>query len=368
MRQLFLVSLTLLCVGASPPRYTLQDLGAITPTAINDQGISTGRITAPPGQAVLAVPGTSTPLPFLPGGFFSRTNALNKTQAVGLSSTGPGGSQIHATLWTLKQGVIDLGTLGDPSLTSAATGVNESEAISGYGTRLVPGGSSVEARATVWIQRHIADLGTLGGAQAFSYAVNESGDIVGESQTSNGVWHATLWPVDGVPIDLDTLGSTRSQALALNDDLDVVGLVAPPGAGQRAFLKVLDQPMQTLPLLSGYFASAALGINADGLIVGMSRLGGTSPSQEQSRAMLWLEDQTPVDLNSQVRAAGWVLQQAVAINEPGQIVGLSTLNGQPRAFLLTPIAGTGQAQSQWQMKAKLQRWRSALKQAWKVGR
>jgi probable HAF family extracellular repeat protein len=46
--------------------------------------------------------------------------------------------------------------------------------------------------------------------------MNEQGDIVGESQTANGVFHATLWPVEGATVDLDTLGSRFSLAYTVN--------------------------------------------------------------------------------------------------------------------------------------------------------
>ena len=44
-----------------------------------------------------------------------------------------------------------------------------------------------------------------------------------------------------------------------------------------------------------------------------------------------------VDLNTLLPAdSGWVLLSANAINDAGQIVGEGTLDGEPRAFLLTP--------------------------------
>jgi probable HAF family extracellular repeat protein len=43
------------------------------------------------------------------------------------------------------------------------------------------------------------------------------------------------------------------------------------------------------------------------------------------------------DLNSLIRPhSGWSLEEARAINQRGQIVGLGERNGHNRAFLLTP--------------------------------
>jgi hypothetical protein len=45
------------------------------------------------------------------------------------------------------------------------------------------------------------------------------------------------------------------------------------------------------------------------------------------------------DLNDSIPAAsGWLLNDAQAQNARGQIVGDGIHNGQPRAFLLTPLS------------------------------
>src|SRR5262249_14370323 len=64
--------------------------------------------------------------------------------------------------------------------------------------------------------------GRWGGDSGYAEAVNELSDIVGMSQTGTGTYHATLWTVDGVIVDLDTLGSAASIALALNDHGQIV--------------------------------------------------------------------------------------------------------------------------------------------------
>jgi probable HAF family extracellular repeat protein len=37
------------------------------------------------------------------------------------------------------------------------------------------------------------DLGTLGGAYSSAAAINDHGQIVGESLTADGAYHAALW-------------------------------------------------------------------------------------------------------------------------------------------------------------------------------
>jgi probable HAF family extracellular repeat protein len=310
--------------------YQVIDLGAALPRRINTDGVVAGSVVTHTQQAVIISPdGTVTPRPFLPEGAFSLANGLSASQVVGYSGTGHLSLQAHAFIWSADQGSQDLGTLF-----RAATDVNQAGTISGYGTRPVSGGGE-ERRPVVWIAEQIADLGTIGGAEGFADAVNEQGDIVGESQTANGVFHATLWLVDGPPVDLDTLGSRFSLALAVNSTRQVVGEVSLPGMAQRGFRWTPETGMQTLGVLPGDIASTAQDINDAGVIVGTSIPGGEFPPPPP-HAVRWV-DGAIEDLNTLIDAPGWELVRAQGINDAGWIVGVGLLNGQEHAFLLTPI-------------------------------
>jgi hypothetical protein len=63
-----------------------------------------------------------------------------------------------------------------------------------------------------------------------------------------------------------------------------------------------------------------------------------TPTGEKHAALT--ENGVHHDLNFQVQAPGWILEEACAINERGQIVGGGRLNGLQQAFLLTPVAST----------------------------
>jgi hypothetical protein len=81
----------------------------------------------------------------------------------------------------------------------------------------------------------------------------------------------------------------------------------------------------------GGAAREALAIHMRSEFVGWGDVGGGG-----THAVLW-RDGTPIDLNDTLPAgSGWVLQKATAISDGSQIAGSGTLNGAPRAFLLTP--------------------------------
>lgn len=82
--------------------------------------------------------------------------------------------------------------------------------------------------------------------------------------------------------------------------------------------------------LSGGKASHALNINNSGVIVG----------DMEGRATLWNINGVAIDLNSLIPGTGWILNDAIAINDQGQIIGNGTINGETHSFLYTPDSST----------------------------
>lgn len=76
------------------------------------------------------------------------------------------------------------------------------------------------------------DLGAFGGFVSRAYDINNSGQVVGETDTPTGR-RAFLWE-NGVMSNLGSLGD-RSRAFAINNSGQIVGETDTP-AGQRAFL------------------------------------------------------------------------------------------------------------------------------------
>jgi len=163
------------------------------------------------------------------------------------------------------------------------------------------------------------------GGSSYAYGINEAGQVVGWA-TVGAQWpynnHAFLYT--GGMQDLGTLGWAHSQAMALNDNGQMVGNLANASLDNAHAFLAQGGGMQDL----GGSLSFAYDINNAGLIVGES--GG--------RAMLW-ENGAMKDLNTLIPAdSGWVLLNARGINDRGRIVGKGTFNGQTRPFLLKPRA------------------------------
>lgn len=255
---------------------------------------------------------------------------INKTaQVVG---RGYVGGHDHALLWD-GASCLDLGTLG--GAVSWARGINNTGKVVGFSA--LKGDS--EYHATLWTGTHVVDLGTLGGSSSDAFAINKTGAVVGEACLPDG-WscHAALWMND-TATDLGTLpGGTRSTAYAINDAGQIVGNSEKAGAGRTA-TQWNGTTATDLGTLGGS-GSTAYGINNAGTIVGAAY--GFRARYSSLRATLWNGDGI-VDLNALIdpaaKKAGWILVEARAITDRGQITGYAR-NKETKAtcaFLLTPL-------------------------------
>lgn len=342
-----------LCLAAgtaSASAYRVIDLGAPGSTASSAQDIHgrniTGWMNSTGGvrRAFFSRDGVVMDLGTLAGGTYSYATAVNDRGQVagysGINEYGPPLSEAtQAFLWV--SGVMrSLGALHCPCSfnrrygTSKAYDINvarqvvgESETVRGEWVR----------HAFLWQDGVMQDIG--GGAGDWSisraFAINDRGQVVGDFAQDAGRLatynrRAFLWE-GGVRVDLGTLpGHASSTALDINRSGQVVGWSGThDGSVSRAFLWE-NGDMRDLGTLPKDTRSQALGINASGLVVGWSG----APDRSTSRAVLWYGGWM-FDLNSVLRrGSGWLLTEAAAINDDGQVVGTGLRNGQLRAFLL----------------------------------
>ncbi|MBD1804346.1 DUF3466 family protein [Microcoleus sp. FACHB-SPT15] len=212
----------------------------------------------------------------------------------------------------------------------------------------------------------ITDLGTLGGSESYALSINDVGQIVGSSQTSNGDTQAFLWEGgamtdigtaagynNSIAIDINNagqvLGGTTSQvplfvsslflwsndtittlpdpeicyASGINDAEQIVGLCIVIGTNYAAaaFLPggsiILDLP------------SSANDINNSGQVVGAFSVEIVDVNTNNNyEAFLW-QDGTVIELGT----LGGTNSEANAINDLGQVVGeAQTSSGDFHAF------------------------------------
>ena len=223
----------------------------------------------------------------------------------------------------------------DPGISD--TGWNEGRDINSAG--LMAGWTQTAANvipmAFAWRDGIRVDLGTFGGDRSEAWALNEAGQIVGMAETAAGERHAALWTVPCFPAtadcpvtaqDLGTLGGIWGEALAINGAGQVVGWAFNAVPLTRAFLWEAGL-MTELDTLGGPY-SWAYDINDSGQIAGAASIDDST-----IHAALWV-DGTAIDLGT----LGGPSSRAWAINNHGAVVGGSDRDfagqpGQQRAFI-----------------------------------
>ena len=231
-------------------------------------------------------------------------------------------------------------------------------------------------REYLWHDGVTTPLGTFENHYTFSSGINDRDQVVGTSyRRTMNCYRGFLWQ-NGAMIDI---GGFLPTGETLPDDINNAGLIVGSSATasyEQPFLYE-NGTMTQLPILPGYVRGAADAISPNGNIAGTCRkdyyfdcqatawIGGRTYAlgtlgQSASRALdvndmgqvvgsvgqndsspvaafLW-QDGTMYDLNTLVLdGSGYVVRQAYAINNAGQIVGTARYNNQTRAVLLTPV-------------------------------
>lgn len=200
---------------------------------INDLGEVVG--THGGAAARWSADGTLFDLGILPGGTEATAHAINNDgMIVGESYTGTGFNDIHAFVYTVAGGMVDI--TPDAGI-SRAYDVNDSGQVAGHT-------NSVAFR---WENDVLTQLGVLpGDAYSFGKAINDFGQVAGTSVTASGNTVHAFRYTDGVGMeDLGVIGE-HNEVWGISAAGDVVGDGDTLGNPDRGFIYTDENGLQDL--------------------------------------------------------------------------------------------------------------------------
>ena len=336
----------------------LNDLGQVVGWSLDSAGRT---------QAFAWAGGTMTGLGFLPGGTSSVATAINESGSIA-GYAYCSGTNYHAFLFQ-SNNLQDLGTFGGPL--STGTAINDSGEITGWSyTAPEEFTNGLWLAAYWWRTNTMLEIPPFRGFthSCEGYGINDAGYICGITflyMTNPRNW-AFVWKDtnanavadEGEMLPLGSLGSygsEYSQANAINEAGQVVGWTYTTNPAIHAFLITPSNGTWKLPndtYANGYLDPTNLLMRDLGTLDGptnksyaaaineLSWIVGTSTtSSKTNQAFLW-RNGVMTNLNQLIAAGtGWVLTNATGINEYNDIVGSGLYNGQPRAFILRASPG-----------------------------
>lgn len=334
--------------GQAPPRYTVTDLGSLggqedDATGLNNRGqIVGGADTAKHGKGpefitnvFLWQNGHMRGVPGLDGSHAFVVAVNDAGQMAGAYSPDPLKAKFAAALFNLNGKVTLLG--GFPTLGHGYS-LSEAEAVNAKGQAV---GIS-NNQAFLWSAGRLKRLPPPPGfTAADAAAVNNLGAAAGKANKiglGKTTTHALLWSASGQVKDLGVLpGYTDSIARGVNAKNQVTGWVGLSGGTgihgltfhYQAFLWQ-NGKMRGLGSIPRLHDSKASALNDKGQVV------GNAYYRTDEAALLWQNGKV-YELNTLIPPrSGWKLQNALAINNKGWIIGNGIHNGIRRGFLLTP--------------------------------
>lgn len=341
-----------LILSVAHAQYTITDLGAITPNGqsrgygINNRGEVTGWSD---GRAFFWTGGVIIDLGVLSGTASEGRDVNDLGQVVGWTDAA---QARHAFIWRDLNGnrrsdpgeMVDLRPIPS-TYQGRAYGINNMGHVAGW-SAIDPDGVYHAFRwsynAGGWWDWF--DLGNItGNPDEISLAndINNLGQVVGGSGSAGSRRAFCTRPYAAINPLTDALpylpNGTTAEAFGVNDRGQVVGY-----SNTRVGTSTVTRPVlwsgttvTDLGTLGGN-TGRAYGINNLGHVVGYSYLSDNT----SLRAFLWVNGVLR-DLNDLLPAgSGWVLNEARAINNFGQITGYGAHNGITRAFLMTPVPTT----------------------------
>jgi uncharacterized membrane protein len=288
-----------------------------------------------------ATTGTVTILPSLISGFSSDAYGLNSSGFV-VGRTGDNPLQQHEVpvVWNPDGSITKLPLFNGVTSGGLATGINESGQITGRNGLFIS-----DAAPVSW---NVDGTGSYignppGSTDSYGWKINATGIIAGTAE--GGATNRIFTYANGQFTFLPPLpGGTLSGAYDINDAGHVVG-ACNFGAATSFFYD--GSAIHGLANVPGDLiqVATAQGLNNRDQIVGYG-----NPTPNITGALIWdSPSAVPSYLNGRIDPTspgyvnpsnrGWIITEAVAINDLGQIAarGLSTGGGSYKALLLTPV-------------------------------
>ena len=355
-RSIFVISVTALMhttaitafAASSAPRYSVTDLGNLggdesVAYAINNRGqIVGGADTGVKGKdgefdtfVFLWNGGAKHQINALPGRHYYAAGINDQGQIVGAYSAVPESGTFTPFLYANGK----LRLLGRLPRSGGSLAISEAYAVNDGGQ--VVGVSNGQAFS--WANGRMRGLPMPPHfTTTMALAVNARGQAAGSGVGPGGGGtgfrsHALLWQGNKV-WDLGTLpGFGDTEAHGINARGQIVGWTNQRRAGGSSLFRAFEWQnghVRDLGTLPGIRDTRAVAINNRGDVVG--RLVGRVVRKSNERAILWRGGRV-YNLNDLIpRNTGWILQEAVALNDGGWIIGNGKHNGVAHAFLLRP--------------------------------
>lgn len=278
----------------------------------------------------------------LAGGNFSRANGINDAGLiVGRATTASDKS--HAFLYNAStQALTDLhSAVSFGGTNSSALAVNNSGQIVGWSED-----ASGKTRAFVYntATNQLTDLSALTSLSnvsfSIAYAVNDAGKIAGAIETADGILRTIVWNCGGIGASGCGAGThflmiDNNSPAAINNAGIVVGDRQTANQGDSFGYVFRNNASE-----DAVKGSCCAGLNNAKDISNNNAVVGSYLNTNLNSFRAFLTDLnagTTVDLNAQIPGdSGWTLLDAAGVADNDRVAGTGVVNGQTRAYVLTP--------------------------------